>query len=515
MSSMPHIVSLLACLTLSTAQQKLLLGRGNVLDGWAFATPGGTSSLTLSTDSVPWSGLPYFNISYDFTTGGWVAQVSPQDAAAIAVPDPLVLAFSVFSPEGNEGMNVEIMDANYKNEGNWPYLKQGWNNVTMNLTAEGGWLPAINGSMPFPLRQVSIGAGNGNQKSKVGWLGLADIYILSSASAGSVSTPLLVSLVQPTGLADGVIVSGSSGSNIPAQSIGVVVTNRLDTPCSADIVVQTRNATGPMGDGNWETCASVTNSIPGWTTLDLVCSVTPSSSPAGFIVMRTVYNGSSCWTVNDSQLVLEGALSIVRPQPAYTPVQRNKHSNVFGGQMEPSGISAATIGMWSVRNGPLWEWNQPNDCWNLTECFNWADYDGILRNAEAGIEVMICARELCPPWAAAKNGSGPTWGQIPGPEHYADYQRWLGVIFDRYAPHATAVEVSNEDDGMSFFMPSPLPYDYMVNLSLSLINITAVAIAQSPSAAGVRLMGLSSSMFDVKQEGNGGSTYMQVRESAV
>ena len=46
------------------------------------------------------------------------------------------------------------------------------------------------------------------------------------------------------------------------------------------------------------------------------------------------------------------------------------------------------------------------------------------------------------------------------------------------------------------------------NLSLALINCTAAAIAASPNGTGLELMGLSSSMYDVMQDGNGGSTYM-------
>lgn len=39
------------------------------------------------------------------------------------------------------------------------------------------------------------------------------------------------------------------------------------------------------------------------------------------------------------------------------------------------------------------------------------------------------------------------WSEIPGPDHYADYVRWLGIMLARYAPIATSVEVSNENDG--------------------------------------------------------------------
>jgi hypothetical protein len=64
-----------------------------------------------------------------------------------------------------------------------------------------------------------------------------------------------------------------------------------------------------------------------------------------------------------------------------------------------------------------------------------------------------------------------------------------------------------EDDGLAYFQPQPIPMAVDVNLSLALINLTMAAIAQTPNATGVQLVGLSSSGFDVKQEGNGGSTY--------
>jgi hypothetical protein len=169
----------------------------------------------------------------------------------------------------------------------------------------------------------------------------------------------------------------------------------------------------------------------------------------------------------------------------------------------------------STRDGPLWRWNQPGDCWNLSSCFMWSDYDGIFDNAAAGLDVMIDAREIAPPWAAAKNDSGPTWSEFPGPDHYADWQRWLEIMLDRYGPVAVSVEVSNEDDGLTYFQPQPIPYDYAVNLSLALINITAAAIANTPNASGLTLVGLSTSMFDVKQLGNGGSTYLQYEKDIV
>ena len=89
---------------------------------------------------------------------------------------------------------------------------------------------------------------------------------------------------------------------------------------------------------------------------------------------------------------------------------------------------------------------------------------------------MIDARELPPPWARAKNDSGggasgatgvlgvgaghnpsshapsllTAWSEIPGISHYGDYVRWLELMLARYAPIATSVEVSNENDGCEY-----------------------------------------------------------------
>ena len=68
-----------AALTVATAVSaspvEVLIGRGDVLA--PFAMSGG--ELNLSTATVPWSGLPFLNLSYDFTKGGWGANLSPED----------------------------------------------------------------------------------------------------------------------------------------------------------------------------------------------------------------------------------------------------------------------------------------------------------------------------------------------------------------------------------------------------------------------------------------------------
>ena len=507
---------LFLCLSLAFAQeQRVLLGRGNTLSGWLFASPGGASALTVSELTAPWSGLPFFNLTYDFSLGGWAATISPDSAAILAVPGATALCFSVFRPgAAGESMEVSLVDGSGTSRGSWPYLASpGWTNLTLPFNAS-DWLPRANGSsLQLPLQGLSIGAGKGNEQSSLGWLGLADVYLLTSAPPGSVPRPVVMGLVQPPGIGNGVLVAGAAPQGSPAALLGVEVVNRLQAACAVNITVALRNSTGPMGEGEWAACAASTLLGP-WAAATLSCAI-PSDAPAGFVVMRAHFSSASCWSASDTEAVVEGSLAIVPPQPAYTPVARNRHAAVFGGQMMSSPAAAAAVGMWSVRSGPLWEWSQPAECWDPLKCFDWHFYDDLLSLADAGLEVMIDARELAPPWAAARNGSGPTWASIPGPEHYPDYVRWLGLMLDRYGARATMVEVSNEDDGLAYFMPDALPYEYAVNLSLALINLTVAGMAASPSAAGLQLVGLSSSSFDVKQTGNGGSKYMQYERAVL
>ena len=501
----------------ATQEQRVLLGRGQTQSGWTFASPGGASSLAQSaaTATVPWSGLPFFNITYDFSLGGWEATISPEDPSILAVPGATALCFSVFRPGPDaESMVVSLVDAQGANRGTWPYLATpGWSNLTLPFYAS-DWLPRANGTtLPLPLKGLALGAGKGNEHSALGWLGLADLYLLTSAPPGGVPHPVVMDLVQPAGVGDGVLVAGAAPPSAPAPLLGVEIVNRLQADCAVNITVALRNSTGPMGEGEWVTCAGSALLGP-WAATTLACAI-PSTAPPGFVVMRAHFSSAACWSINDTEQVVEGSLAIVPPQPAYTPTVRNQHAAVFGGQMMGSPQAAAAIGMWSVRSGPLWEWSQPRECWDPAACFDWHFYDDLLGLADAGLEVMIDARELAPPWAAAKNGSGPTWASIPAPQHYSDYVRWLGLMLDRYGGRATMVEVSNEDDGLSYFMPDALPYAYALNLSLALINLTMAGMAASSNATGLQLVGLSSSSFDVKQTGNGGTEYMQYERAVL
>ena len=508
-------------LSSSALQTSVLIGRGDSLAPFSANNPS-QCKLQLSTDVTPFSSLPYLNVSFDFERGGWNCGVQPSSdsmSAFAAVPQQLNISFSVFNPTGssNSGLNIGLEDSTGNNFGQGWYLpsgSQGWQNISIALKTESFWSNGRNLTLPLKTMSLSIS----NNKNNNGWIGLADVAIISGAAPGSISDPLLHLLNQPRPDTNGVVGSGDGLINL-----GSIVVNRLPVPCTATVRVEMRNSTGPMGQGDggfdtWTTCATAPAILSPWETISLSCTIDADTSPAGYITMRSVYEGSSCWTVNDTAagtIVIEGGLVIALPQPAVTISTRNVNSAVYSGQMVPNAISAARIGMRTVREGPLWHWSQPNDCWNLSTCFDWSFYDGIFSDQEAGLQVMIDARELAPPWACTRNDSGGAWSNIPGIDHYNDYQQWLTIMLDRYGGIASAVEVSNEQDGYAYFANDKLPLEYAINETLSMINITVAAVAASTNASGLPVLGLSSSMFDVGQTGNGGSTYLFYEKSIV
>ena len=107
--------------------------------------------------------------------------------------------------------------------------------------------------------------------------------------------------VQPLPETSGVAVAGTEGT----VAVGVRAINRLPVPCTANVTVEARNSTGPMGEGPggfdvWTVCATSANTTFGpWESLALLCSVDPALG-AGWLVMRSVFSGSDCWTANDT-----------------------------------------------------------------------------------------------------------------------------------------------------------------------------------------------------------------------
>jgi len=516
------ILSFYSCLSfVSALETPVLIGRGDTLSPFSVSNPSQCKLQLSSEDVTPWSSLPYLNISFDFQSGGWNCGVQPSSdtlKAFTLVPQQINISFAVFNPKGssNSGINIGVEDSSGNNFGQGWYLPsgEGWQNITIALKTESFWSNGRNLTLPLKTMSLSIS----NNKNNNGWIGIADLAIISSASPGSISVPLLHMLNQPRPDTNGVVNTGDGIVNL-----GSILVNRLPVPCSVIARVEMRNSTGPMGQGDggfesWTTCAKAPVTLTSWETVYLSCTIDANTSPAGYITMRSIYEGSSCWTVNDTALgtsVIEGGVVIALPQPPVTITTRNVNLAVFSGQMIPNALSASRIGMRTVREGPLWHWSQPNDCWNTSTCFDWSIYDGIFNDQEAGLQVMIDARELAPPWACARNDSGGAWSNIPGPDHYADYQRWLTIMLDRYGSMASAIEVSNEQDGYAYFANDKLPLDYAINETLSMINITVAAVAASVNASGLPVLGLSSSMFDVGQTGNGGTSYLFYERSIV
>jgi hypothetical protein len=499
----------------------ILIGRGDSLLPFSINNPSQCSFQLSQNDITPWSRLSYMNISFDFQNGGWNCGFQPSSeamSAFAATPEQINISFAVYNPKGssNTGLQIGVEDSTSTNFGQGWYLPsgQGWQNISLELSTKSFWSNGHN--MTLPLKSISFSISN--NKNNNGWIGIADLTILSGASPGSISDPLLHMLNQPRPDTNGVVVQGDG-----IIILGSVIMNRMPVPCTAIVRVEMRNSTGSMGQsdngfGSWTICETAPAILAPWETISLSCSVNADTSPAGYITMRSVYEGSSCWTANDTLAgtsVIEGGLVLALPQPSITISTRNINSAVFSGQMIPNAVSASRIGMLTVREGPLWHWSQPSECWNLSTCFDWSFYDGIFDDQKAGLQVMIDARELAPPWACARNDSGGAYSNIPSPEHYSDYQHWLTIMLDRYGSLASAVEVSNEQDGYAYFANDKLPLEYAINETLSMINITVAAVAASVNASGLPVLGLSSSMFDVGQTGNGGSSYLYYERAIV
>lgn len=514
MPNLPGVLLLAVAASAQPLRTAVLVGRGDVLQ--PFQSTGRECALQPSAAGslVPWSGLRFLNVSFNFSGGGWTCGAQPADAgtSVARVPTQHSLSFSAFAPAGgsNAGVTIGVTDSAGNGFGQGVSIAPGagWRNFSINLTTAAFWPNGRN--VTLPITTFSLSASNAGNDT--GWLGLADVAIVSGAAPDAIGDPVLHLLDQPRRDVAGVLVAG--GGEAPV-ALGSIVVNRLPVPCAVSATAEMRNATGNMGQGaggfgGWEACATAPPVLGPWQSVALSCVVDPATSPPGWVTARGVLSAVGCGAAGGAVYpsVVEGAVVVALPQaPAPPAIARNVAPGVFGGQMLPSAAAAFRIGMRTVREAPLWRWNQPRECWT-PDCFQWEDYDGILDDARAGLEVMICARELAPPWACARNDSGGAWSGIPGPDHYADYVRWLTVMLDRYGPFATGVEVSNENDGYAYFASDKLPLDYAINLSVALVNMTAAAVAAAGGAAGLPLFGLSSSMFDVGQTGNGGSRYL-------
>lgn len=84
----------------------VLLGRGDSLYGWG----GGGLALNSDGSTVPWSGLPFFNLSVDFSGGGWFSMITPPAGLVSGTPQQLAFRYAAFRPanssKGPQGVSL-------------------------------------------------------------------------------------------------------------------------------------------------------------------------------------------------------------------------------------------------------------------------------------------------------------------------------------------------------------------------------------------------------------------------
>ena len=504
----------------------VLLGRGDTLAGFATAwnVPSPGNTLSISTTVAPWSGLPFFNISYNFVSGAtgdeWLTLDPTLAARLLAAPNASFLCFSAFNPNpaNRTSITVAVTDAAQRAHGANIYIPAGgWHNFSLPLSAAGPWWPA-NASWLLPLQQLSLGPSRAPPfAADFGSLGLADLHLLVDAPPAAVPAPISWLLLQPGAATGGVLVAGAPDDGGAPALLGAHIANRLPVPCAVDAVVEVRNATGPMGEGaggsyeaSWQPCGALRSGavLAPWETRDVTCAVSSLGAPAGWLVMRARLSNSSCWQLPgdpaQQQQVVEGAVALAFAQAPFAPTPpRSVAPGVFGGQMlPPSPLAAARLGMRTFRTqSAIWRYTQRQECWEdsanaSASCFAWAKADAEVAGlVAAGMELMLDLSEMAPAWAAAKNDSGPTWAFIPGPEHYGDFQRYVGLVLDRYGASATAVETMNECDGLAYFDAQGVPLNgTAIPLTIELTQRIAAAMAASPNASHLELFGLPTSV---------------------
>lgn len=305
---MPLITGILAAATLAAhataAPTPVLIGRGDSLEEWA--GQGSQTSLTVSSSTVPWSGLPFLNFSYDFGSGGWQTTFGPVDASTSVktIPQQLNLTFAVYLPADSPAgtcVNVGVTGADGSSFGSCSSLASGWQSLSIALVTQSFWSNGNN--LSLPIKGLSLGVSNHRAPGPgpAGWLGFADVAIVSAAQPGQIPAPVYHLLVQPLPATSGVLVAGSGA---PPTKVGALVINRLPVACNATVIVEARNATGPMGEGDdgfgsWNVCAETGGvALDPWESVTLLCSV--PSGTAGWLTMRSTFSASSCWTVNDT-----------------------------------------------------------------------------------------------------------------------------------------------------------------------------------------------------------------------
>lgn len=198
-SNMIRTAILSAALGYGTAATPVLLGRGDSLEEWA-SQGSQTSLATSSQNATPWSGLPFLNFSYGFSTGGWQTAFGPADASASVkqVPFQLNLSFAAFLPAGSPSscITIGVTDSAGSSFGNCIGLSHGWQNISLALATASFWSNGRN--MSLPIQGLSLGVSNPKAPGPgpSGWLGIADVALLSDALPGAIPNPVFHLLVQ-------------------------------------------------------------------------------------------------------------------------------------------------------------------------------------------------------------------------------------------------------------------------------------------------------------------------------
>lgn len=283
---------------LSAINTTILLGHGNSLFGWgsAWNIPSPGNGLSVTSISAPSSGLPFFNVSYNFTSGVTSTeflQLDPYYATALLdAPNATALSLYTFNPSPTVlQIIVTATDSAGKNHGTYPRLASGWSQWTLPFATSGLWTP-VGVPWVLPLTQITIGPARAPPfATDVGWLGVADVALGISAPPENVHVPITFFLSQPAQDTGGILVAGQQ---VTPLQLGALLSNRLPTECNVTAAVQLRNSTGSFGEGNkgadgtqsecskdalpiaageWQTCADVDGPLAPWETKLLACPI--------------------------------------------------------------------------------------------------------------------------------------------------------------------------------------------------------------------------------------------------
>jgi hypothetical protein len=249
----------LGSLCASAVDTEVLLGHGDSLLGWttAWNVPSIGNAVAVSSTPAPCSGLPFFNVSFNFTSGvtmtEWLTLDPFYAAALLDAPNASALSFFALNP-GAERIQVVVtaMDAAGVSHGSYPSLSPGWSNWTLPFLPgdnASSWLPK-GAAWTFPLQQIALGPARAPPfPSDAGWAGFADISLTLDAPPSAVALPISFFLSLPSPDTGGILVAGGLEDSPGPFPLGALLSNRLSVPCNVSAIVQQQNSTGAMGEG--------------------------------------------------------------------------------------------------------------------------------------------------------------------------------------------------------------------------------------------------------------------------